>query len=40
MEIAIVIFLGCWISAAGILSYRRLKREFEEADRDKNGDQD
>lgn len=38
MEIVIAVFIGAWLSGAGILAYNRLKKEFkEEADR-KRGD--
>ncbi len=30
MEIAIAVFLGCWIAGAGILAYRRLKKDFRD----------
>ena len=35
MEIAIAVFLGCWISAAGFLAYRRLKKDYEETNGNK-----
>ena len=31
MEIAIVIFGGCWTAIAGYLALRRLKKDFKEA---------
>lgn len=32
MEYAIAIFVGVWIAAAGMLSYRRIKKDFEDID--------
>lgn len=28
MEIAIAVFIGLWLSAASILAYRRLKKDY------------
>lgn len=30
MEIAIVIFIGVWLSAAGVLGYLALRRDFKD----------
>ncbi len=41
MEYAIAIFVGVWISAAGLLAYYRIKKDFsdlEEKKDDKGGD--
>lgn len=42
MEYAIAIFVGIWISAAGILAYYRIKKDFADLDttdkNDKEGD--
>lgn len=32
MEYAIAIFVGLWICAAGLLSYRRIKKDFRDID--------
>ena len=32
MEYVIAIFVGLWISAAGLFSYRRICRDFSETD--------
>ena len=32
MEIVIAVFLGVWIGAGCFLSYRRLKKEFQQED--------
>lgn len=29
MEIVISLFIGCWLAAGGILSYIRIKKDFE-----------
>ena len=34
MEYAIAIFVGVWISAAGILAYLRIKKDFKEVTKD------
>lgn len=36
MEYAIAIFLGVWLSAAGLLSYRRINKDFKDIDINKN----
>ena len=28
MEAVIAVFIGCWLSAAGLLAYRQMKKEF------------
>lgn len=43
MEYVIAIFVGVWISAAGILAYFRIKKDFADVDvsdnaKDKEGD--
>ena len=42
MEYAIAIFVGVWISAAGILAYYRIKKDFADIEssgnKDKEGD--
>ena len=30
MEIAIVVFIGVWLSAAGVLGYLALRRDFKD----------
>lgn len=30
METAIALFIGAWLSAAGVIAYRQLKKEFRE----------
>ena len=37
MEVVITVFIGCWLSAAGILAYRQMKKEFGEAGDQKGG---
>ena len=32
MEYAIAIFVGIWISAAGLLSYSRINKDFKDID--------
>ncbi|MBQ3499423.1 MAG: hypothetical protein IJA87_09905 [Clostridia bacterium] len=36
MEYAIAIFVGLWISAAGILAYYRIKKDFADTDKADN----
>lgn len=38
MEYAIAIFVGLWISAAGILAYYRIKKDFDTDNNGKDGD--
>ncbi len=41
MEYAIAIFVGIWISAAGLLAYYRINKDFKDLDtskKDKEGD--
>lgn len=33
MEFAIAIFVGIWVSAAGLLAYWRVKKDFDEIDK-------
>ncbi len=35
MEIAIAIFLGLWLCAAGLMGYIKLKREYDEGENTK-----
>ncbi len=37
METVIAVFIGCWLSAAGALAYRQMKKEFHETGRQKGG---
>ena len=39
MEIAIAVFVGVWIAAAGILSYVRIKKDYADIDLSDNSDQ-
>lgn len=34
MEIVIALFIGVWLSGAGILAYRQLKKDFQEVPKD------
>ena len=31
MEYVIAVFVGLWISAAGLLAYRRIKKDFDKS---------
>jgi len=35
MEIVIALFIGAWLSCAGILAYRQLKEDFRITTKDK-----
>lgn len=39
MEIVLVVFLGAWISAAGILAHIWLKKEFKPYMKENKGEQ-
>lgn len=37
MEIVIALFLGGWLTLAGVLGYRQIKKDFEPYTDDKRG---
>ena len=37
MEIVIAVFVGAWVAAAGALSYRQIKKEFDALDNERGG---